>query len=52
MEGSQLFSFGIRSQNSTDHDSIESVNFWFGFLEGSFEIKPNQNKYKKKLTTV
>jgi hypothetical protein len=29
MEGSQLSCFGIISQNSTDHDSIEPVDFWF-----------------------
>ena len=29
MEGSQLSSFGIISQNSTDHDSLEAVDFWF-----------------------
>ena len=29
MEGGQLSSFGIISHNSTDHDSIQPVDFWF-----------------------
>jgi hypothetical protein len=35
MEGSQLSSFGVISQNS-DHDFIEPVDFWFEGGDTSF----------------